>query len=185
MKGEKRLNEIKKILTGVLEETAPEEARNYEIRYEPITHYDHGTGSGNYPISPRDSPAYGLRLVSKDNPSKSVEILEVFWPDIKKKMAPWEPNNYRQGFKGRIKEGENEPESGRKDKPSKLELLGILSIVSIILGMIFVSGRLTGFVIADLNQTLTNWIGSSLFLVGVVGSLLMLKSRKNNSAPNK
>jgi hypothetical protein len=45
-------------------------------------------------------------------------------------------------------------------------------------GLFFLSTNFTGNVIANLNQTSSNFIGAGLFLAGIVGALAYSKKRK-------
>jgi len=186
MRGERRLKEIQRRLTGTLATASPEDAKGYEIRYQSMDDYYHETVGIQARVSPRDSPAYKFVLTQKGDPSKSVEIMQVFWPDISK-PTPSHMKRYYGGdvWADKIRDGikrleQNKP---RRSKPSQLEDLGIFFIVSAILGAFFLSGNLTGLTIFNLNQGSTNWVGASLLLVGIAGSFLLLKNKKDNSIP--
>jgi len=63
----------------------------------------------------------------------------------------------------------------RERKPGKLE--GFLVILSLVWGIFFLSNNLTGNVISQFNQTSSNLIGASLFLIGIVGAFFYFRRK--------
>lgn len=181
MKGEKRLKEIRERLKEVLRDISPE-SKKYEIQYKPIKKYYSKETRTEVYIRPKDSPAYGLYLVSKSDPTKSFEIMDVFWPDIREKTPKYMEKYYGgSAFADRVKEGIEELQKRKtkiRVKPSKLETLMVISILSLLVGIFLVSNNLSGFVISNLSQSSSNWLSAVLLLAGITGSFFWLKSRK-------
>ena len=66
---------------------------------------------------------------------------------------------------------------GRKNIETSVSAFAILSGVGLIAGLFFLSGNLTGNVIGSLNKSSSNWIGGSLFVLGLVGAFCFLKRK--------
>jgi hypothetical protein len=65
-------------------------------------------------------------------------------------------------------------------KPLEQRVAAIIGVGSFLLSLMFLSSNLTGNVIGNLNQVLSNWIGGILFIIGLIGALFYFnkKNRK-------
>ncbi len=54
----------------------------------------------------------------------------------------------------------------------------IISGAAFLFSLIFISGNFTGYVIANLTPTSSNWIGGILFLIGLIGAFIYFRKRK-------
>lgn len=181
MKGEKRLKEIQRRLSEVLKDVSPESVGRYEIQYRPIERYHHEVIGAEVSVDARDSPAYELYLVSKDDPTKSYKIMHVFWPDIREKTPPhmakyYGGSSFAEGVKKGIEELQKDMPRTR-GKPSKLETLEIISILSILISIFFMQSNFTGFAITNLTPKTSNTIGITLFAVGLIGAFYYFRKK--------
>ncbi len=66
------------------------------------------------------------------------------------------------------------------DNKSRVQLegkLGVIAILSIVVGIFFLSPNLTGNAISNLTNQTSNIIGGGLFLIGIIGGLMWFKNR--------
>jgi hypothetical protein len=68
----------------------------------------------------------------------------------------------------------------RKSSKSRLEgnVTSVLSIVTLLAGIFFLSSNITGNAIADLSINTTSFLGAGLLIVGLVAGFFWLKNRK-------
>lgn len=109
IKRENRLNKIVEKNSEILQSRFPEKADNFEITYEEIKERHDSIFGGMVQISPSQSPAYGIFLISKINPEKKYQIMHWFRPDLDTKKANFDMM-MNQSFADRIKKGMEELE---------------------------------------------------------------------------
>jgi len=61
-------------------------------------------------------------------------------------------------------------------KEYKITPFAMFAIFGMIIGLLFLSFRVTGNVIG-LNQTASSWIGGAMFIIGVVAFFIYLKNK--------
>ncbi len=182
MKYQKRLNKARERLRGVLRDVSPESADNYDIEYRQIDKYWHGTLGGEITVKEHDKdyPAYEFYLTPKNDPNKSFKIMHLFGSDLRQKLTPvMEKYEGGEGFGRNIKKGlkEFEGDQSSREKPSRLENLGIIAILCGILGIFFLFGSITGNSIANLSSKTTITLGIGLFFVFLITMFLLLKKK--------
>jgi len=55
--------------------------------------------------------------------------------------------------------------------------MGISIIIGLVLALFFLSGNLTGYTIANINQTSSTWIGLVLLIAGLIGVFFYFKKK--------
>lgn len=177
---EAKLRKIQEHLTEVLRETAPEEAERYKIVYKPIKSY-HSSIFGDYSqVLPSQSPAYGFFLVSEDRKGGNYPLMHLFKQDVDRSVKEADIRGHYQipAFEREIREGIvqlKEKEKGRKAKGGGLEkTLGIISIFSLILCLLFLSG-ITGNIIGF--GLSSNFARALFFILGVIGSYFVFRRK--------
>ncbi len=56
--------------------------------------------------------------------------------------------------------------------------VAIIPVAAFLFSLIFISGNFTGYVIANLTLTSSNWIGGILFLTGLISAFIYFRKRK-------
>jgi len=88
------------------------------------------------------------------------------WKAVKRNLRSNEPGGLLLSYLN-YKSGESESLLSREGFYNPVILL--ISIVSFLVGIFFLSPNLTGNVIGNLTQTTSNWTGGILFVLGIVG----------------
>lgn len=66
----------------------------------------------------------------------------------------------------------------KQEKSIETKVASIIGISSLILSLVFLSSDITGFVIANLTTPASNIVGTSLFLLGILGLFYYFKIKK-------
>jgi len=192
MKGQKRLEEIKKRLEAGIRNVNPENAGRYDIKYEPLENPHYVTpeqkAQGRY-IWER-SPNYQFLVFDKENPDVMYQVMTVRWPDISKpspagfskEMAErymggseFEPNLRKaiEALKKAKKEKRGRQDQGGLEQTTR----GVTAILGVLGGLFFLSSNITGNAIANVSQNSSNILGVVLLVVGLVVGFFWVKKK--------
>lgn len=192
MKGQKRLEEIKKRLEKGIRNVDPENASRYAIRYEPLQNPSYVTpeqkAQGKY-IWER-SPSYQFVVEDKENPNVSYQVMTVRWSDISK-PAPAGFNKemverYMGGseFEPNIKKAIESLRKAKKEKRGRQDqggleqtTKGVTAILGLLGSIFFLSSNITGNAIANISQISSNILGAVLLVVGLVAGFFWVKKK--------
>jgi len=187
MKGQKRLDEIKKRLQATIRSVAPESRGRYVVSYEPFQDTHYMTPDQVAHMEPRfkERPSYQFLITDQTNPKQTGAILRVNYSDIEK-STPKDMVKYMGGYgcaddvrKMLDTLGKSEKGSrGRKSLGGLEKTGGIVSIISLVLGLFFLSPNVTGNAISNLSIQTTSFLGAGLLIVGLVAGFFWLRSRK-------
>ncbi len=185
MRGQKRLEEIRRRLLKGINKIDPENAGRYDIKYEAMT-----STHVNAKFLP--PPGYQFLLVDKENPNESYRVRTTTYGDLIRPhtygFTPEMDEKYSGGevFEPNIQQGieylgKTKKEKRRTDQGELEKTTAIASILGILGGLFFLSSNITGNAIANVSQSSSNALGAVLLVVGLVTGFFWLKGRKPKS----